>query len=174
MKSSIQFTARCECGDITITNRRIANYWSHKKCDKCEKKLCVFKDDQLIYDYNNIIFTASCNCNMLCFKNKLIPTYWSQMKCSRCFSKLIIKDPKNNVVHNYQSRLKLIKAKQISVTIDEEIKINSPIKNDIFMGYSPFEQFPSQTLTNEEIDNALDIILNDNTMNFSFFNEIST
>lgn len=74
----------------------------------------------------------------------------------------MVKDPSEKVIHNYQSKLKTIKPKQLAFQnkdIKNEQEFNSPIKNDIFMGYCPFEQFPSHSISIEEIDNAIDILI---------------
>lgn len=74
----------------------------------------------------------------------------------------MVKDPSQKVIHNYQSKLKTIKPKQLAFQnkeIKNEQQLISPIKNDIFMGYCPFEQFPSHNMSIEEIDNAIDTLL---------------
>jgi hypothetical protein len=160
MKSNMNYTATCECGKLRYYNRRIANYWSHKKCNSCEKKMCVFQNMQLIYDYNNTTFTASCQCGVFCLKSKSIPCFWSQIKCSNCNNKLSVKDQNNNIIFNYIAKKpKTIQPKKIMYVQEE--KVISPIKNDIFMGYISLEEINVENLTNEEIEYALETLSDD-------------
>lgn len=161
MKSNNEFTAICECGKLRHSNRLIANYWSQKKCDSCNKKMCVFQNFKLIYDYNKTNFTAFCDCGYFFIQSKTIQTYWSQMKCQSCCSRLVVKDQNNNVLFNYKSKKpKTIKKCQIIMTEQEK----TPIRNDIFMGYNALVQISVQNLKNEEIEEELEMISN----NFQF------
>lgn len=157
MKFTTTFNASCECGKINLSNRRIPKYWSQKKCNECDKKLCVYQNDILMYDFNHIINTATCNCGMMHFTSKNVPDYWSRMKCKQCNTKLTIKDQKKNIIYNFQKKI-IPKTSLKPTKIDFNPLIETatnPIKN-IFMGFDEFEQFPVHLISEEDINEALD------------------
>ena len=155
---NLSFCASCECGQLKFSSRRIPNYWSHKYCENCEKKLCVYNNKkELIYNYNNTSFTAVCECGELNFKSKSITNRWSQEKCQNCYTKLTIYNEKKEIVCDYSQKIKkqIFKKKQIA---PYSLYV-SKIKNDVFMGDNSFENYPSHLITNSDIDMALDLLI---------------
>lgn len=180
------FTANCQCGKINVSSKRDIKRWTHFKCDNCYSKVCVYKNNQLIHNYNSNFFNASCVCGEFHFTDKTIPKHWSQMKCKKCDSKMIIKDQEKNIVYNFQTK-KQKKQKVILPKIQEEKSSNkkiidtkliqkiteinqycfetekkeeyNPVKNDVFMGINLYEQSLVQPTLQNEINDLFHFIM---------------
>lgn len=152
------FTANCQCGKINISSRRDIKRWSHFKCDNCYSSVCVYKNNQLIHNYNSNFFNATCECGEFHFTDKTIPKYWCEMKCKKCNSKMIIKDQEKNIVYNFQTKKE---KKQILLPkIQEESKQEyNPVKNDIFMGINLYEQSLLQPSLKNDIKELFNFIM---------------
>lgn len=165
------FTANCQCATISVSSRRDIKSWCHLKCNNCYSNVCVYKNKDLIHNYNKNFFNASCECGELYFTDKSIPKYWSQIKCKKCDTKMVVKDQQKNIIYNFQTlkqkkQISNKKQKMIFPKIEEEKILDSNlnqtdniVKNDIFMGINLYEQSLIQPSLNNEINDLFNFIM---------------
>lgn len=93
--NTIPFVCVCVCGKISCKSSKFQNDWKNEKCYSCKSNLIVYKNEKIVFNFNENKFFATCNCNKVKFLSEKIDEKWYSQNCDLCNTKIRVYNDKH-------------------------------------------------------------------------------